>query len=107
MTLLSRRLTLLALVFSALAANARRGNQRVVVQLRDSGLGIQEFLCDAGDYRQRLSAKHGTQLEPDVLRSDGSIPGFDAYDVLVIESGEAFRTGSPGGPLATPDYSGI
>jgi hypothetical protein len=34
-------------------------------------------------------------------------PNFAAYDVLVIESGEAFRTGAPGGPLATPDYSGI
>jgi hypothetical protein len=34
-------------------------------------------------------------------------PNFGAYNVLVIESGEAFRTGSPGGPLATPDYSGI
>jgi hypothetical protein len=27
--------------------------------------------------------------------------------VLVIHSGEAFRTGAPGGPLATPDYSGV
>lgn len=35
------------------------------------------------------------------------LPDFSAYNVLVIESGEAFRTGSPGGPLATPDYSAI
>jgi hypothetical protein len=34
-------------------------------------------------------------------------PTFRMYDVLVIESGEAFRTGAPGGPLATPNYSGI
>jgi len=35
-------------------------------------------------------------------------PNFAAYDVLVIESGEAFRTGvNPAGPHATPDYSGI
>ena len=34
-------------------------------------------------------------------------PDFKAYDVLVVESGEAFRTGAPGGPLATPNYSGI
>jgi hypothetical protein len=34
-------------------------------------------------------------------------PDFADYDVLVIESGEAFRTGAPGGPLANPDYSGI
>ncbi|MEP7061186.1 MAG: PEP-CTERM sorting domain-containing protein [Betaproteobacteria bacterium] len=35
-------------------------------------------------------------------------PSFSAHNVLVIESGEAFRTGpSPGPPYATPDYSGI
>jgi hypothetical protein len=34
-------------------------------------------------------------------------PSFGTYDVLVIASGEAFRTGAPGGPLATPNYSGI
>ena len=34
-------------------------------------------------------------------------PDFANYDVLVIESGEPFRTGPPGGPLADPDYSGI
>jgi hypothetical protein len=33
--------------------------------------------------------------------SDPIAPNFGAYNVLVIESGEAFRTG------ATPDYSGI
>lgn len=34
-------------------------------------------------------------------------PDFAAYDVLVIHSGERFRSGPPGGPLATPDYTGI
>lgn len=34
-------------------------------------------------------------------------PAFADYDVLVIQSGEAFRTGPPEGPLATPNYSGI
>lgn len=34
-------------------------------------------------------------------------PAFGSYNVLVIESGEAFRTGPPGQPNATPDYSGI
>jgi hypothetical protein len=34
-------------------------------------------------------------------------PDFSAYDVLVTESGEAFRTNAPGGPLATPDYAAI
>lgn len=37
----------------------------------------------------------------------GDAPDFSKYNVLVIESGEAFRTGAPGGPYATPDYSGI
>ena len=34
-------------------------------------------------------------------------PDFAAYDVLVTESGEAFRTGAPGGALATPNYDAI
>ena len=34
-------------------------------------------------------------------------PIFSNYNVLVIHSGEAFRTGAPGQPNATPDYSGI
>ena len=35
-------------------------------------------------------------------------PTFSNYNVLVIESGEAFRTGPvPGPPYAMPDYSGI
>ena len=37
----------------------------------------------------------------------GPTPDFKAYDVLFVETGEAFRTGAPGAPLATPDYSGI
>lgn len=34
-------------------------------------------------------------------------PDFSRYDVMVVQSGEAFRTGAPGGPLARPDYGGI
>ena len=35
-------------------------------------------------------------------------PDFTAFDVLVIHTGEAFRTGpNPGPPYATPDFSGI
>ena len=34
-------------------------------------------------------------------------PVFTAYDVLVIHSGEGFRTGPPGGANVNPDYSGI
>jgi hypothetical protein len=35
------------------------------------------------------------------------VPVFSAYDVLVIHSGEAFRTQPPGGATVTPDYAGI
>jgi len=34
-------------------------------------------------------------------------PDLAAFDVLVIESGEAFLTGQPDGPSARPDFSGI
>ena len=34
-------------------------------------------------------------------------PDFSAYNVLVIHSGEGFRTGPPGGDNINPDYSGI
>src|SRR5689334_19715260 len=35
------------------------------------------------------------------------VPDFSKYNLLVIHSGEAFRTNAPGMPLANPDYSGI
>jgi hypothetical protein len=34
-------------------------------------------------------------------------PDFTTYNVLVIHSGEGFRTGPPGGANLNPDYSGI
>lgn len=34
-------------------------------------------------------------------------PDFSKYNLLFVETGEAFRTGPPGGALAMPDYSGI
>ncbi|MEO7761356.1 MAG: PEP-CTERM sorting domain-containing protein, partial [Casimicrobiaceae bacterium] len=33
-------------------------------------------------------------------------PDFSKYNLLVIHSGESFRTGAPGKPNATPNYSG-
>lgn len=48
------------------------------------------------------SAWHLTFWDP-----HGPVPNFEEFDVLVIQSGEAFLTGAPGEPPATPDYSGI
>jgi hypothetical protein len=35
------------------------------------------------------------------------VPDFTRYNLLVIHSGEAFRTGAPGQPNMDPDYTGI
>lgn len=71
----------------------------------------------ASEYRQKFSQL--ASVVHTLPQSDGSswnltywdvnsaAPDFSAYNVLVIESGEAFRTGAPNGPLATPNYSGI
>jgi hypothetical protein len=71
----------------------------------------------ASEYRQKISELSGvvqtfsqtgglnwnlTYWEP-----GGATPNLTSFNVLVIESGEAFRTGAPNGALATPDYSGI
>lgn len=71
----------------------------------------------ASEYRQTIS--HLADVVHTLPQSNGSswnltywsagtaAPNFAAYDVLVIESGESFRTGAPNGPLAIPNYSGI
>ncbi|SCY16279.1 hypothetical protein SAMN05216420_10331 [Nitrosospira sp. Nl5] len=71
----------------------------------------------ASEYRQKISQL--ASIVPTLPQSGGSswnltyweagsaVPDLAAFDVLVIESGEAFLTGAPGGPLAIPDYSGI
>ena len=71
----------------------------------------------ASEYRQKISQL--ASIVHTLPQSDASswnltywdaksaAPNFSAYNVLVIESGEAFRTGAPNGPLATPNYSGI
>jgi hypothetical protein len=71
----------------------------------------------ASEYRQKISQLASTvQTLP---QSDGSswnltywkagsaMPNLATFDVLVVQSGESFRTGAPNGPSATPDYSGI
>lgn len=72
----------------------------------------------ASEYRQKFSEL--ASVVHTLPQSDGSswnltywdpntpAPDFSAYNVLVVESGESFRTGAtPSGPLAIPDYSGI
>ncbi len=71
----------------------------------------------ASEYRQKISQlssivhtipqSSGSTWNLTYWDAAGATPDFSAFDVLVIESGEAFRTGAPGGPLATPNYSGI
>lgn len=56
---------------------------------------------------QTLPNSAGQAWDLTYFAPGSATPDFAAYDVLVIESGEAFRTQAPGGPLATPNYSGI
>lgn len=71
----------------------------------------------ASEYREKISQlsnivhtlpqSNGSSWNLDYWDAGSAAPDFSTFDVLVIESGEAFRTGAPGGPLATPNYSGI
>lgn len=71
----------------------------------------------ASEYRQKISLlssivqslpqSSGLSWNLSYLEASDPTPNFAGFDVLVVESGEAFRTGPPGGPLATPNYSGI
>ncbi len=71
----------------------------------------------ASEYRLKVS--HLSSLAHTLPQNDGvrwnltyweaanPPPDLAAFDVLVIQSGEAFLTGVPGEPNATPDYTGI
>jgi hypothetical protein len=71
----------------------------------------------ASEYRQKISQlasivhtlpqSSGSSWNLTYWEAGSTVPDLAAFDVLVIESGEAFLTGAPGGPLAIPDYSGI
>lgn len=71
-------------------------------QYRDT-TGIHEIANLAPTYPQ------GSGLEWNLTFFDNTspTPDFSAYDVLVTESGEAFRTNPPGGARATPNYDAI
>ena len=71
----------------------------------------------ASEYRQMISQLSGISHQLPQNRGSawhltfwdrhGPVPNFEEFDVLVIQSGEAFLTGAPGRPPETPDYSGI
>ena len=71
----------------------------------------------ASEYRQKISflaslvhtlpQSSGLSWNLTYFTPTSATPDFSTFDVLVIESGEAFRTGPPDGPRATPNYSGI
>ncbi|PTR15139.1 hypothetical protein C8R31_104168 [Nitrosospira sp. Nsp2] len=75
------------------------------------------YAAAGSEYRQKISQL--SRMVHTLPQSDGSgwnltywhagdpAPDFTAFDVLVIESGEAFLTGPPDGPPARPDFSGI
>ena len=65
--------------------------------------GIQTIASTAESYTQA----DGTEWALSIFAPGDAAPDFNAYDVLVVHSGEAFRTNAPGGPLETPEYSGI
>ncbi|SEP36465.1 PEP-CTERM sorting domain-containing protein [Nitrosovibrio sp. Nv6] len=75
------------------------------------------YADQASEYRQKISQL--SKIVHSLPQTDGlswnltywdagsAAPDFAAFDVLVIESGEAFLTGSANGPPAVPDYDGI
>jgi hypothetical protein len=53
------------------------------------------------------SESRGLEWNVTLVGPTSAAPTFANYDVLAIHSGEAFRTGAPDGPNATPDYAWI
>ena len=72
-------------------------------EYRGASSGIQSIANLAPTYAQGS----GLSWNLTFFDNNSATPDFAAYDVLVTASGEAFRTGAPGGPLATPNYDAI
>lgn len=72
-------------------------------EYRGASSGIQSIANLAPSYAQGS----GLSWNLTFFDNNSATPDFAAYDVLVTASGEAFRTGAPGGPLATPNYDAI
>src|SRR5437660_1224191 len=108
MTLFSRWLTLLALVVTTIASNAYAAAINVLwYGYATADSEYKNFYTTLATTVSGYPQSTGLSWNLTFFGPTDPTPSFNAYDVLVIESGEAFRTGSPGGPLATPDYSGI
>ncbi|MDD5033746.1 MAG: PEP-CTERM sorting domain-containing protein [Methylococcaceae bacterium] len=65
-------------------------------------LGIPGIAAAAGRYPE----SSGLPWNLSFFDDNSPMPNFSAYNVLVIESGEAFRTQPPSGAYATPGYTG-
>ena len=75
------------------------------------------YAAPRSEYRQKilqlsrmvhtLPQSNGLRWNLTYWQAWDSAPDLTAFNVLVIESGEAFLTGVPDGPTARPDFSGI
>jgi len=72
-------------------------------EYRGASTGIQAIANLAPTYAEGS----GLSWNLTFFDNQSATPDFSAYDVLVTESGEAFRTNAPGGALATPNYDAI
>lgn len=91
----------------------------LISQLRAESLQVlwYSYAASGSEYRQKISqlsrmvhtlpGSNGLRWNLTYWQARDAAPDLTAFDVLVIESGEAFRTGTPEGPLAVPDFSGI
>jgi hypothetical protein len=91
----------------------------LISELRAESLQVlwYTYAAAGSEYRQKISQlsrmvhtlpqSNGFTWNLTYWQARDAAPDFTAFDVLVIESGESFRTGPPDGPLAMPDFSGI
>ncbi|MEC5163568.1 MULTISPECIES: hypothetical protein [unclassified Janthinobacterium] len=73
----------------------------------DQASEYKEKISLLADSVQTLPSGTGQAWNLTYFGPGSAAPNFSRYDVLVVQSGEAFRTGAPGAPNARPDYSGI
>lgn len=64
-------------------------------------------IADIANLAPTYPQSSGVEWNLTFFDNTSAAPDFSAYDVLVTESGEAFRTNPPGGARATPNYDAI